>query len=333
MHLVKIKYLFLSILLFNFNMHCAMLVRFLTVCGSRRMRNKIEERHEASNIISITNKTDYESLHDAINESNIAKITVLLLNNRNLVNCKNLYTSPLCIAIRSQNFEIVKVLLEMGADVDFIEFNDKYNLNHTPLMLACTYSNSDIVKILIDFKSPLSGIGDNIIGPLHCAISNGQVGNIALLNTIGMDLNYFDTDCYRTSIGSCEEQYFTNIPLCYACQFNNVEVVRFLIDKVGRDAACSLDIVGFTPLHWASYGGNLDVIKVLVEKYHVNTEIPAESKVGLGKTYNGYTALELSRKRKLSRAVSFFMQREYLKRRSLSNSVASEFGFGETNFA
>ncbi len=52
--------------------------------------------------------------------------------------------TPLCIAIQKDEVEIVKKLIEYGADV-----NEK-SFGMTPLMIAARYNKVEIIKILLD---------------------------------------------------------------------------------------------------------------------------------------------------------------------------------------
>lgn len=63
--------------------------------------------------------------------------------------------TPLCVAISKGDFELVKKLVEYGADV-----NGKIQRGTTPLMMAARYSNVDITRFLLSKGAKLN-IEDN----------------------------------------------------------------------------------------------------------------------------------------------------------------------------
>jgi ankyrin repeat protein len=72
-----------------------------------------------------------------------------------------------------------------------------------------------------------------------------------------------------------------NTPLHYACEGGNLEVVKFLIDSGADVSVAGND--GNTPLHYACEGGNLEVVKFLIDS---GADVSALDKYG-------YSPLEL----------------------------------------
>jgi len=72
-----------------------------------------------------------------------ANPTVKSLSNYGFQTLKNVKVSPFCISIAKGDFETVKKLVELGADV-----NQKSD-GMTPVMYAAKYNRTDILEFLI----------------------------------------------------------------------------------------------------------------------------------------------------------------------------------------
>lgn len=59
--------------------------------------------------------------------------------------------TPLCVAISKGDFELVKKMVEYGADV-----NDKVQRGMTPLMMAARYKNVEITSFLLSKGAKLT---------------------------------------------------------------------------------------------------------------------------------------------------------------------------------
>ncbi len=88
---------------------------------------------------------------------------------RALVNQKNLGgATALHLACRENNFEIIKILVESGADVNAVD-----NEGWTPLMRAALAGNKDSINLLLDKGAQgnyINSIGESAI--IHAALSN-----------------------------------------------------------------------------------------------------------------------------------------------------------------
>ncbi len=120
--------------------------------------------------------------------------------------------APLHGAVRSGNVEIVRMLIDAGADVNVQDAEGR-----TPLYLT---SNEEIARMLIGAGAKLD-IQDNWnFTPLHRAARFGEVGIIRMLIGAGADVNVQDNR--------------GETPLHRAAYYGYVEIVRILIDAGAR---------------------------------------------------------------------------------------------------
>jgi hypothetical protein len=151
---------------------------------------------------------------------------------------KLLFTA--CESKTYNNVELVKYLLERGADVKATRKSDErgyknlytpldtvcekrgFENKYTPLDIACYGGNLDVVKYLIEEK-------------------RADVKAFTL-----QDLLSFDT------------------PLHYACYGGNLDVVKYLVEEKGADME-KQNLYDETPFHYACWHENLDIVKYLVE--------------------------------------------------------------------
>lgn len=84
--------------------------------------------------------------------------------------------------------------------------------------------------------------------PLLTAVNFNQVAAIEMLLELGADVNFVYEDC---------------CPLILAIQNGSVEAVKLLL-KFNADINITTDFSGMTPIHWASFYGNIEIIELLI---------------------------------------------------------------------
>ena len=104
----------------------------------------IFEQENPNNDFSVCSK-DFKKLIYAIKEQNLSLIDLLLIKNKYLIQMNDEFRqNPLHIAAKRNNPEIIKLLLEYGAKIDFEDF-----CGQTPLHISSKYNQIENVKILL----------------------------------------------------------------------------------------------------------------------------------------------------------------------------------------
>ncbi|GFR22359.1 hypothetical protein TNCT_213892 [Trichonephila clavata] len=151
--------------------------------------------------------------------------------------------TSLCLAVRNNNKEIVKILLKYGADI-----NAKKSL---PLSTAIVFGLNSIAEILLDNEK---------IDIHYCGID----GN-SLLHIAAKQGNYFLVEAFLSRGADANAITLTDgtSPLHYAADAGYVEIVKILLKNKAKINAFTN--VGLTPIHLAAVKGHTSVVKLLLE--------------------------------------------------------------------
>ncbi|XP_022091401.1 transient receptor potential cation channel subfamily A member 1-like isoform X2 [Acanthaster planci] len=161
-----------------------------------------------------------------------------------LLHTDNEMKTVLHIAISNGCKELVKFLLDSGADV-----NAQCGMGHTPLHLIAVVGNTDIANLLLDFGATIEKGDNELMTPLHRAAMYNRLAMVGLLLDKGADIN------------AREKDHFT--PLLCACWRGHVEIVKLLIQR-GADLNLR-DCERKTCLHWSVEMGHSEIVSVLFE--------------------------------------------------------------------
>lgn len=177
---------------------------------------------------------------------------------------------------------ITEVLLNAGAEIDATA--NVYGGGCTTLGLAATSVHPEragvqeaLLQILLDWGANLEQ--PSLAGNRHtlviACLANGRPkaaeflasrgARLDLVGALGLGRldvvqNFFDEDG-RLKLDATKEQL--NEGFFYACGYGRNSVVEFLLKK-GVDLAAQRDVDGQTGLHWATIGGQLDTVKLLL---------------------------------------------------------------------
>lgn len=170
---------------------------------------------------------------------------------------------PIHYACRYADFSIVKLLVDLGVDLDSKTRND----DRRPLHYACYNKNPKIFKYLL--QNPQNKILDmecrdvNGYRPIHLACENGMLEIVKWLNYKNVDM-----DC-RTKSGTR--------PIHFACRTGHIEIVRYLDDNfVNMEAA---DINRKRPIDYAyTSTKNIDIIKYYYDNYYTKEHMTLRDK-------------------------------------------------------
>jgi len=134
-----------------------------------------------------------------------------LLEQGSDINASNRHgQTPLHLAAKQGNSELMRLLLEQGALVDAAESAAGY----TPLHTAATQGRADLCELLIRYGAEPDVLTGNLESPLHLAIEKGHAGVVAVLLK------------YRARLDVRNKNGLT--PLQRAEQLKNMEIVNLI---------------------------------------------------------------------------------------------------------
>ena len=188
----------------------------------------------------------------AVLEDDVTALQQFIINNLNVINAQDFgQNTPLhnAVAFGDKGIEVVKLLLQNGAEVDIRNAEQR-----TPLHDACkTNVNLEVVKLLLDKGSEVIAVDSEGKEPLHHVLSDGassEARNVAeLLISVGGGVNKADAE--------------GKTPLHYAASSGDEKSVAMLL-RNGADIHAR-DAKGKTPLHYAAGSGYEDEVELLLE--------------------------------------------------------------------
>jgi hypothetical protein len=155
-------------------------------------------------------------------------------------------TSALLYAVRSQSLEIVRLLLDARADINYADGNGE-----TPLFAAvATRSSPDLLRLLLDRNAQVNVVGPNRRTPLALAIEKGNADAFEALSEGGADWAF--TDGVGRSL------------LHLAADAGDAALVEAVLARAADCDPNLQDAEGDTALHIAARGQSQDVILLLM---------------------------------------------------------------------
>lgn len=183
--------------------------------------NEIERLKTLLNKTNINTPNEY-GMTPLMYASKYNKINIVnyLLNNKADIRIENKnqynYTALEEACTSNNNLEIVKILLDIGADINHKTLN-----RMTPIMIATNLGQNKIVEELINRGADVNVDANNDSTPFSIAINKGYIEIVKLIiNAPNFDINFLDIN--------------RNTPLMLATIKNNFEIVKILVEKGAR---------------------------------------------------------------------------------------------------
>lgn len=167
--------------------------------------------------------------------------------------------TPLMSAAYWGNLEAVDLLVKAGANVNAFESASRDN--YPVLLIAITEGRITVVKQLIEYGADVNTTSEKrLSSPLYLATRYNHVELVNLFISMGSNVNGLDKESYS--------------PLHAAAITGNPKIAKLLLDNGAHIESKSTggSIPGGTPLHVAAYIGQLEFAQLLVKhKANVNS--------------------------------------------------------------
>jgi ankyrin repeat protein len=213
-------------------------------------------------------------LLDAIEKHDISTVSSLISNGSMNLNGEPL---PLHRAAEFGRVEIMTMLLDAGADINFVDFNC-----NTACCVAILGNQFDALKLLVERGANLGvvdshgrsllsivarrGMGERFVillldaGAPIDGLSNGLVMN--LVNSVAV----FNRLVARgVNFSAMRDERGATLCHHVAANVTREDDLRALVNVCSNDAVHAVDISGRTPIRWASSIGNESAMRVMVE--------------------------------------------------------------------
>jgi ankyrin repeat protein len=265
----------------------------------KHTRKHLKKKQKSSGLRRSKIGGNSEDMKSAITNNDIDKVRYLIDQGQDVNQKITQFLIPktlLTIAILEKNPDLVKLLIEKGANV-----NESDELNQTPLFVAVNTEQIEIVKLLIENGADVNHKDNNGETPLFAAIKkeySNEMVNMLIMN--GANVNETN-DCGDTPlyVKASNDDSDSNIlilmslidngaivnktnkkgrtPLFSAVEKGNIGMTIFLINK-GADVN-KRDNNGLTPLFLAIHEDNnyFTIVNILI-KYGAN--VNQEDKYG-----------------------------------------------------
>lgn len=211
------------------------LTPFRTTCEQAKDRSQHRAQYAAGSGGDL-------DLHSAIAKGSFPLVRDLLAQGVPIDTLNTAHMTPLHAAVDADNYDIVELLLQRGAEPNAVS---KAN-GETPIHLA---KSPEIAELLINNKANMDARDEWLLSPLHHAAKSGLGDVVAVLLQHGARVDYYD-GLHRT-------------PLIVAAFSGHKECVEELASNGANLAA--KDKSGRTALDLAKAMGHTEVHKLLAE--------------------------------------------------------------------
>ena len=194
-------------------------------------------------------------LHEAVLNKNMQHVTKLLYRKEYVTQTDCGGRNPLHVAVSCRSPQLIRLLLEHGADVSSVDTL----LDLSPVQYAVIMADWEMLSLIMD-KRP--EIREQVLNEMN------DGGTEYIASALRATARYGHTDLLRYMLrrGNCVNMALpgdSGTLLHEAARGNHIQTVRTLVDL---GASCDIqDAVGKTALHVSAEMGSLEVTKFIVE--------------------------------------------------------------------
>lgn len=152
-------------------------------------------------------------IHDAVSSGDVNRVYALIGPDLAIDEKDFGGMTAIQMAVRDENLEIMKILIDNGADVNI----GSTRLKFTPLQIAARRGNVEMVTLLIASGADVNLPDHEGASALHFAVRSGENEAVDLLITNGAEVNAIDYEEYT--------------PLHNAAWNGHLETVELLVSK------------------------------------------------------------------------------------------------------
>ncbi len=182
------------------------------------------------------------------------KVEELLTVSNNINAVDQNGNTPLSLAIKESNVELVKIILDKDANINQISFIDNYHYEYSPLMIASQNGNKEIINLLIENGADVNFVNNSSMSALMVVtfdrhlISPEQIEIMKSLLDAGANPN----------LSMIENE--TTLDRVWG----NIVASKLLIDN-GADVNSIETFSGFSKLMGAAYSNDIEMVEYLLK--------------------------------------------------------------------
>ena len=192
-----------------------------------------------------------KSEKDAIRKNTISVLN-LLFKAGYMANKSCNTETPLMVAVGSHDEEIIKLLLENGADPNLFDNRGEMNA----LALAIILNEVSVIKLLLSYGAKINNSCCRSMTPLQLSVNkSSEVAKLLLQNGASI---------HQVLQANSDSVNLSKPPLIYAIDTNNLYLASILLEH-GEDINQCHGECSNSPIHLATIKGSEDMVKLLIQ--------------------------------------------------------------------